>query len=61
MEFSIVMAQGKIGNIFKNYLNERLKVAEFAITNACIAKCSFCEIWKQQPKVFKDYDSIFQM
>jgi MoaA/NifB/PqqE/SkfB family radical SAM enzyme len=43
-----------IGNALKNYLRGRLKTAEFAITNACIAKCSFCEIWKQQPKVFVD-------
>ena len=48
------MAQGKAINLFKNYFLGRLKVAEFAITNACIAKCSFCEIWKQQPKVFVD-------
>ena len=48
------MAQGKAGNTFKNLVLGRLKVAEFGITNACIAKCSFCEIWKQQPKVFVD-------
>jgi MoaA/NifB/PqqE/SkfB family radical SAM enzyme len=48
------MAQGKTRNVFKNYFKGRLKVAEFAITNSCIAKCSFCDIWKQQPKVFVD-------
>jgi len=48
------MAQGKTRNIFKNYFSGKLRVAEFAITNACIAKCSFCDIWKQQPKVFVD-------
>ncbi|MDR2864347.1 MAG: radical SAM protein [Spirochaetaceae bacterium] len=41
-------------NIAKNYILNRLKFTEFAITNACVAKCSFCEIWKQQPKVFVD-------
>ncbi|MDR2398007.1 MAG: radical SAM protein, partial [Spirochaetaceae bacterium] len=46
--------QGKNRNIFKNYIRGKLRFAEFAITNACIAKCSFCEIWKQQPKVFVD-------
>jgi MoaA/NifB/PqqE/SkfB family radical SAM enzyme len=50
------MAQGKNRNIVKNYLGGRLRFTEFAITNACIAKCSFCEIWKQQPKVFVDKD-----
>ena len=48
------MAQGKTRNLFKNYLMGKLKVAEFAITNACIAQCSFCDIWKQQPKIFVD-------
>jgi MoaA/NifB/PqqE/SkfB family radical SAM enzyme len=47
-----LMALGKTRNVFKNYFFGRLKVAEFAITNACIAKCTFCDIWKQQPKVF---------
>jgi len=48
------MSQGKVRNTFRNYFNGRLKLVEFAITNACIAKCSFCDIWKQQPKVFVD-------
>ena len=48
------MAQGKVRNLIKNFLMGKLKVTEFAITNACIAKCSFCDIWKQQPKVFVD-------
>jgi MoaA/NifB/PqqE/SkfB family radical SAM enzyme len=50
------MAQGKKRNIIANYLKGKLKVIEFAITNACISKCSFCNIWKQQPKVFVDKD-----
>jgi MoaA/NifB/PqqE/SkfB family radical SAM enzyme len=41
-------------NFVGQYLRGRLKFCEFAVTNACIAKCSFCEIWKQQPKVFVD-------
>jgi MoaA/NifB/PqqE/SkfB family radical SAM enzyme len=48
------MALGKNRNIFKNFIRGKLRCTEFAITNACIAKCSFCEIWKQQPKVFVD-------
>jgi len=48
------MAQGKTRNLFKNLFKGKIKVAEFAITNTCIAKCSFCDIWKQQPKVFVD-------
>jgi MoaA/NifB/PqqE/SkfB family radical SAM enzyme len=50
------MALGKNRNIFKNFIKGKLRFTEFAITNACIAKCSFCEIWKQQPKVFVDKD-----
>jgi len=41
-------------NIAKNYLTGKLKCAEFALTNSCIAKCSFCNIWQQKPKVFVD-------
>ncbi|MDR1956215.1 MAG: radical SAM protein [Treponema sp.] len=48
------MVWGKTSNIVKNYLQGKLRFTEFAITNACIAKCSFCEIWKQHPKVFVD-------
>jgi MoaA/NifB/PqqE/SkfB family radical SAM enzyme len=44
-----------------NYFLGRLKVAEFAITNACIAKCTFCEIWKQQPKVFVDREKALEV
>ena len=55
------MAQGKKRNFFKNYFKGRLKVAEFAITNSCIAKCSFCEIWKQQPKIFVDREKALEV
>jgi len=55
------MAQGKKRNFFKNYFKGRLKVAEFAITNACIAKCSFCKIWQQQPKIFVDKEKALQV
>ena len=55
------MAQGKVTHLFKNYFSGRLKVVEFAITNACIAKCSFCEIWKQQPKVFVDREKALEV
>ena len=48
------MANGKTRHLFKNYFSGKIKAAEFAITNACIARCTFCEIWKQQPKVFSD-------
>jgi len=54
------MAQDKVLNLFKNYFQGRLKAAEFAITNACIAKCSFCGIWKQQPKVFVDREKALE-
>ncbi|MDR0433972.1 MAG: radical SAM protein [Gracilibacteraceae bacterium] len=44
----------KTKNIISNYLHGRLRCTEFALTNACIAKCTFCNIWKQKPKVFVD-------
>ena len=46
----------KTTHIVKNYLTGNIKCAEFALTNACIAKCSFCNIWQQKPKVFVDFD-----
>ncbi|GHT49628.1 hypothetical protein FACS1894102_4520 [Spirochaetia bacterium] len=51
------MSRGKNRNIFKNYVKGKLRFTEFAITNACVAKCSFCGIWKQQPKVFVDKEN----
>ena len=48
------MDKEKTRNITKNFLTRRLRCAEFAITNACIAKCSFCNIWRQSPKVFTE-------
>ena len=43
-------------HIVKTFVTGSLRVAEFAITNVCIAKCTFCDIWKQRPKVFIDKD-----
>ena len=41
-------------NVAGKILNGRFKAVEFALTNVCIAKCAFCKIWKQKPKVFAD-------
>jgi len=41
-------------NILKTFLNGSMRLAEFAITNECIAKCSFCDIWKQRPRQYVD-------
>ncbi|MDR1439211.1 MAG: radical SAM protein [Clostridiales bacterium] len=46
------MEKAKKRNIAINLLKGRLKCAEFALTNACASKCTFCNIWKQSPKVF---------
>jgi MoaA/NifB/PqqE/SkfB family radical SAM enzyme len=48
-------------NIVKNLATGKIRFAEFAITNACIAKCSFCDIWKQRPKVFADTEKSLQV
>jgi len=50
----------KVRHIVKNYLTGHLRCAEFALTNVCIAKCSFCNIWKQQPKVMVDREKALQ-
>ena len=51
----------KTANIAKNLLTGKIRFAEFAVTNACIAKCSFCDIWKQRPKVFTDREKSLQV
>jgi MoaA/NifB/PqqE/SkfB family radical SAM enzyme len=48
-------------NIAKNLVTGRIRFAEFAVTNVCIAKCSFCEIWKQRPKTFADRGKSLQV
>lgn len=45
---------GKRRNMLKHLAFGDMRFAEFAVTNACVAKCSFCAIWRQQPKVFAD-------
>jgi MoaA/NifB/PqqE/SkfB family radical SAM enzyme len=54
------MANGKKRNLVKKFLQGRLRFTEFAITNACIAKCSFCDIWKQKPKIFVDREKALR-
>jgi MoaA/NifB/PqqE/SkfB family radical SAM enzyme len=33
------------------YITGNYRACEFALTNICVAQCSFCGIWKQQPKI----------
>jgi MoaA/NifB/PqqE/SkfB family radical SAM enzyme len=54
------MDRKKFKNIVGNYVTGRLRFSEFAITNCCIAKCSFCDIWKQTPKIFTDKDNALR-
>jgi MoaA/NifB/PqqE/SkfB family radical SAM enzyme len=48
-------------NMARNLVCGRIRFAEFAVTNACIAKCSFCEIWKQRPKTFTDREQSLKV
>lgn len=43
-------------SIVKTVLKGNTKICEFALTNVCTAKCHFCTIWKQKPKVFVDIE-----
>ena len=52
--------KGKKKNFVRNYLRGRLRFTEFAITNCCIARCSFCDIWKQTPKIFVKKEDALQ-
>lgn len=53
-------SSSKALHIIKNYVTGKFRCSEFALTNSCIAKCSFCNIWKQQPKIFVDKDKAIQ-
>ena len=55
------MALGKVRNFIKTFFKGTVRVTEFAITNTCLAKCTFCEIWKQQPKVFVDREKALEV
>jgi MoaA/NifB/PqqE/SkfB family radical SAM enzyme len=48
-------------NMLRNFMRGDLRLAEFAITNRCVAKCSFCNIWKQQPKVNADREGALRV
>ncbi|MDR0293954.1 MAG: radical SAM protein [Oscillospiraceae bacterium] len=50
----------KTRHIIRNYVTGKFRCSEFALTNACIAKCTFCSIWKQQPKVYVDREKALQ-
>jgi len=41
-------------NIIKTFITGSMRLAEFAITNECVAKCTFCDIWKQRPRQYVD-------
>lgn len=47
---------GKKLSLLKCALQGNLKVCELALTNVCTAKCKFCTIWEQKPKVLVDPD-----
>lgn len=42
---------GKKISLMNSFLKNDLRVCEFALTNLCTAKCSFCSIWKQKKKI----------
>jgi len=45
------MIRKKTANFLKKFMTNKIRVAEFGITNCCTAKCTFCGIWKQKEKV----------
>lgn len=47
-------------HLIRDFLTGKMKVCEFALTNCCSSKCSFCSIWKQQPKVMVDKEKAFE-
>jgi len=51
------MIRKKRAHFLKQFLTNKIRVAEFGITNCCTAKCTFCGIWKQKEKVVIDLES----
>jgi len=43
------------------FISGDLKLCEFALTNICSCKCSFCGIWKQKPKVTVDTEKAIKV
>jgi MoaA/NifB/PqqE/SkfB family radical SAM enzyme len=41
---------GKRSAFLADILSNNLRIAEFALTNICTARCEFCSIWKQKVK-----------
>jgi MoaA/NifB/PqqE/SkfB family radical SAM enzyme len=52
---------GKKLAFLKRALSNNLKVCEFALTNICSCKCSFCGIWKQKPKITVNTDESLKV
>ncbi|MBN1413110.1 MAG: radical SAM protein [Spirochaetales bacterium] len=48
---------GKKLSFIKNIISNKFKLAEFALTNICTAKCDFCSIWQQKEKHMVDKES----
>jgi MoaA/NifB/PqqE/SkfB family radical SAM enzyme len=47
-------------SVLKGFLKGDIKMCEFALTNVCTAKCNFCSIWKQKPKVIADTENTLR-
>ena len=51
------MIRKKRKHFLKQFLTNKIRVAEFGITNCCTAKCTFCGIWKQKEKRIVDRET----
>jgi MoaA/NifB/PqqE/SkfB family radical SAM enzyme len=49
----------QIQTVFQ-YLTGDYRACEFALTNICVSKCSFCGIWKQKQKIIVDKDKALK-
>ncbi|MFA5176141.1 MAG: radical SAM protein [Candidatus Nanoarchaeia archaeon] len=53
----------KINKVYQStlqYLKGNYRACEFALTNICVSKCSFCNIWKQKKKIIVDKDKAIK-
>jgi len=42
------------------FITGNYRACEFALTNICVSRCSFCGIWRQQPKIMVERGRALQ-
>ena len=51
----------KYAKVLWKIFTGKAKFCEFALTNICTCRCSFCSIWKTQPKIIVDKERALRV